>query len=352
VLRGEVWPGGDEPGWSDGVVVLDSQGVVAAMGPATEVALPDDLPTRGGPGCWIGPGITDAHVHLAFGPPEDALAAGVVAVRDLGAPLGQAIGWRTRSEEGPPPSRPWVTAAGPLITAPGGYPSSSWGADGFALFVSDPAGGSRAVDALLDAGVDVVKVALEPAGGAPVLDLATVQSVVDRAHARGRRATAHALTVAMVELALDAGVDELCHTPTERLPESVVERLAAGEVPVVSTLATLCRTGDRDVILGNATRLVSAGVSMVYGTDLGNAGTRPGVDPDELALLAATGLGNQGALRAATTGAAALIGVIGYAGAIRVGHRLTGVVLPADPLVDATCWRRPLAVFVGGQLRE
>jgi imidazolonepropionase-like amidohydrolase len=176
--------------------------------------------------------------------------------------------------------------------------------------------------------------------------------LVDRAHVRGRRVTAHALTVAMVERALDAGVDELCHTPTEPLPTFVVERLATGEVPVVSTLAALCRIGDRDVVLDSARRLVTAGVSMIYGTDLGNAGTQPGVDPDELALLAATGLGDQGALRAATTDAAALVGVTGYAGEIRVGHRLTGVVLPADPLVDPTCWRRPLAVFVGGQLRE
>jgi imidazolonepropionase-like amidohydrolase len=348
VLRGRVWLGAASAGWDDGAVVLDASGVIVRIGPAADVDLPTDVPVLGGPACWVGPGVVDAHVHLAFGRPEDALAAGVVAVRDLGAPLAQALAWRTDPEGRPPLGRPWVTVAGPLLTAPGGYPSRSWGADGFARFVHDPAAATRAVDELVEAGVDVVKVALEPAGGAPVLDPATLRSVTEGAHAHGRRVTTHALAVAMVERALHAGVDELCHTPTERLPDSIVERLAAADVPVVSTLAALCRTEDRDVILDNATRLVAAGVPLVYGTDLGNAGTRPGVDPEELALLAATGLGAQRALEAATAAAADL--VTEHAGPLTVGQRLTGVVLPSDPLIDTTVWRRPLATFVDGCL--
>jgi imidazolonepropionase-like amidohydrolase len=330
--------------------VLDAAGVIVRMGPAVDIDPPPDLPVLGGQDCWVGPGVVDAHVHLAFGRAEDALAAGVVAVRDLGAPLEQALTWRTGSAERPPPGQPWVIVAGPLLTAPGGYPSRSWGAAGFARFVSDPAVGIVAVDELVKAGVDVVKVALEPAGGAPVLDPATLRVVVDHAHGRDRRVTAHALTVAMVERALDAGVDELCHTPTERLPDLVVQRLAVSRVPVVSTLATLCRTDDRTVLLENASRLVAAGVPLAYGTDLGNAGTCPGVDPEELALLAATGFGARGALAAATTVAAEL--VTAHAGALTVGLPLTGVVLPGDPLVDTAVWRHPLAVFVGGRRQD
>ncbi len=347
VLLGRVWPGATAEGWGDGAVVLDASGVVVRMGPAVDVDPPPDLPMLGGQDCWVGPGVVDAHVHLAFGRAEDALAAGLVAVRDLGAPLEQALTWRTGSAERPPLGRPWVSVAGPLLTAPGGYPSRSWGAAGFARFVGDGPVATRAVDELVEAGVDLVKVALEPADGAPVLDPATLRAIVDRAHGRGRWVTAHALTVAMVERALDAGVDELCHTPTERLPDQVVERLALSRVPVVSTLATLCRTDDQATLLENASRLVAAGVPLVYGTDLGNAGTRPGVDPEELALLAATGLGAPGALEAATTVAAEL--VTEHAGRLAVGRPLTGVVLPGDPLVDTTVWRHSLATFVHGR---
>jgi imidazolonepropionase-like amidohydrolase len=348
VLRGQVWPGGAASGWPDAIVVLDADGVIGAMGPARDVAVPDDLPVIGHPGCWLGPGIADAHVHLAFGPPAMVRASGVIAVRDLGAPPPLASGWRTAPGTVPPARWPYIAVAGQMLTAPGGYPMQTWGADGFGLPVAGASEAVAAVDALVDIGIDVVKVALEPSGGAPVPDAATLRAAVDRAHRHGLAVTAHALSVRMVERALAAGVDELCHTPTERLPDDLVERLASRDIPVVSTLATLSAGGKHRSPLDNAARLVAAGVSLVYGTDLGNTGTRPGADPVELALLADAGLGARGALIAATGGSAGVSGLAGRTvSRVRVGQRMTGVVLPADPLMDPTCWRRPLAVLTG-----
>ncbi len=348
VLRGRVWPGGGGVGWPDGVVVVDGDGIVAAMGPASDVTVPENLPSIGDAHCWVGPGIVDAHVHLAFGTAEQALSTGVVAVRDLGAPMLSAVRWRTPLGAVPRAGQPYVAVAGPILTAPGGYPTRSWGADGFGLPLSGAAGVAKAVDDVVEAGIDVVKVALEPSGGAPVLEARTIRAVVERAHRHGLSVTAHALSVRMVERALDAGVDELCHTPVERLPEKVIERLVATGVPVVSTLATLSAGGQLRAPLDNAARLVAAGVSLVYGTDLGNTGTRPGADPVELALLAQAGLGPAGALIAATEGSARMAGLSRrVTGALRAGERMTGVVLPADPVRDPSCWRRPMAVVTG-----
>ena len=264
-------------------------------------------------GAWAGPGIVDAHVHLAFGSMAEMLAGSVVAVRDLGAPPALAAQVRAAN----------VAVAGPLLTAPGGYPSRSWGADGFARFVADADEARRAVNELE---VDVVKVALEPAGGQPVPDLATVRAIVDAAHARGLAVTAHALTVAMVERALDAGVDELCHTPIEPLPPRTVERIASKGIPVVSTIET-----HGDAAAANAALLHRAGVRLVYGTDLGNAGTRPGADPRELRRLAAAGLGNQGAFDAATR-------------PVVTGEPARVVLLSGDPVEDPEWWRSPVEV--------
>lgn len=269
-------------------------------------------------GAWAGPGVTDAHVHLAFGSMDDMLRGGVVAVRDLGAPPHLAREWRA----------PNVAVAGPLLTAPGGYPSRSWGADGFARFVEDPAAAAAAVR---DLDVDVVKVALEPAGGQPVPDPETVRAIVDAAHARGLAVTAHALTRAMVERALDAGVDELCHTPVEPLGPEICDRIARAGVPVVSTIETL-----GEEAAANARRLHDAGVRLVYGTDLGNAGTRTGVDPRELRRLADAGLGPRGAFDAATR--PVVTGEVAYV-----------VLLDADPVEDPEAWRRPVAVVANGQ---
>ncbi|HEX8004247.1 MAG TPA: amidohydrolase family protein [Mycobacteriales bacterium] len=270
-------------------------------------------------GGWVGPGIVDAHVHLAFGSMDEMTRHGVVAVRDLGAPPALAAAVRA----------PNVAVAGPLLTAPGGYPSRSWGADGFSRFVADPDEARRAVREL-DA--DLVKVALEPAGGAPVPDEETTRAIVEAAHDRGLPVTAHALTAAMVERALDAGVDELCHTPAEPLDARTVDRIAAAGIPVVSTIECLGEGAAR-----NAAALHRAGVRLVYGTDLGNAGTRTGAEPRELRRLAEAGLGPRGAFEAATR-------------PVTVGEPARLVVLEGDPVEDPELWRTPVAVVVDGRV--
>ena len=349
-LRGRVWPGGAAPVIDDGVVVVDATGTILALGPVGSVVVPEGLRVLGSAGSWVGPGIVDAHVHLAFGGPDLALAGGLVGVRDLGAPPALAARWRTPGA--PPPGSPVVAVAGPLLTAPGGYPSRSWGANGFSRALDSPESARAAVRDLVADGVDLVKVALEPGGGLPVPTLAEVRAVVEAAHAAGLKVTAHALTVEMVERALDGGVDELCHVATEVLPAPMVERVAEAGVPVVSTLQTFHSGGDGTEASTNAAALVAAGVPLVYGTDLGNAGTRPGVDPRELERLADAGLGRLGALRAATTGAASVAGITGLSGRLAVGEPAHCVVLPTDPLVDPGAWERPTVLVTAGRLHQ
>jgi imidazolonepropionase-like amidohydrolase len=227
---------------------------------------------------------------------------------------------------------PHVEVAGPLITASGGYPSRSWGSNGFAAFVDSVAQAERLVQGLATH-VDVIKLALEPRGGpVPAPDICT--AVVAAAHEADRRVTCHALSADMVERALDAGVDELAHMPLEFLPTSLVDRIAATGVTVVSTMQTHLGSGD---VVGNARNLVAAGVPIRYGTDLGNAGIKPGADPRELGLLARCGLGADGALRAATE-------------PIAMGVRAALVALDGDPRERPDRWSEPRAVCVGTTL--
>ncbi|MBI3685738.1 MAG: amidohydrolase family protein [Actinobacteria bacterium] len=350
-LRGTVWTGGAATP-IDGVVVVAGDGTVAAVGPVDAVGVPADLPVLGDRGWWIGPGVIDAHAHLALAEPEQLLVGGVVGVRDLGAPRPLARAYRT-GPDGPPPARPVVAVAGPVLTAPGGYPSRSWGAAGFAEFVDTPERAEQIVAGLAADGVDLIKIALEPGPGWPVPSPRVVRAVVEAAHARGLPVVAHALTVDLVGRALDAGVDELAHVPVERLPPSMVDRLAAAGIVVVSTLQTFFACGEGPTAAANAAELVRAGVRLVYGTDLGNVGTRPGVDPRELDRLAASGLGRLGALRAATEGAARVAGVAGRhgrTGRIEAGGPAVLVVLSGDPLVEPGVWWCPRVVVCDGRV--
>ncbi|MFL6238426.1 MAG: amidohydrolase family protein [Actinomycetes bacterium] len=347
MLRGRVWAGGAAAPVDDAAVVLDEVGRVARIGPAAAVGEVGGLPILGAATAWIGPGVVDAHVHLAFGSPADVVAGGVTSARDLGAPMSAAMQWRTPDRS---LSSPHVGVAGPIVTAPGGYPSRSWGRDGFAVFAADAAA-AHAVVAQLAGQVDVVKLALEPAGG-PVPGVDVAVAVVRAAHEAGLAVTAHALTAATVATALAAGVDELAHMPVEPLGPDLVEAIAAADMLVVSTIQTFVSSGGSagEAALANARASHGAGVRIAYGSDLGNTGTTPGVDPGELRHLAAIGLGAGGALRAATEVAATAAGVRGGRGRLIVGAPADLVVLTGDPTNEPDRWRHPLAVFVDGRL--
>ncbi len=335
-LTGRVWTGTEV---FDGTVVVSPDGKVVAA--RAGLRIPEGV--RILTGAWVGPGVVDAHVHLAFGAPEAELAGGLVGVRDLGAPPRDAKRWRRHPLLA-------VAAAGPILTAPGGYPSRGWGADGFAAFLGDDP--RSQVRALARDGADLVKVALEPAGG-PVPTPGQLRAVVEAAHDAGLAVTAHALAAPMVGRALDAGVDELAHTPLDPLPAALVDRIADAGIPVVSTLQ--CHAGEPGRgALRNAAQLVAAGVPLLYGTDLGNGGTKPGVDPRELDRLADAGLGREGALRAATAASSGAAGFGGRAGdgLITVGRPARLVLLDHDPLVEPAAWGAPLAVVTGGRLLQ
>jgi imidazolonepropionase-like amidohydrolase len=78
-----------------------------------------------------------------------------------------------------------------------------------------------------------------------------LRAIVERAHAAGKRVSAHVNTAADVRLALDAGVDELAHLPLGndgisveesapyRLSDATIDRIGAREMVVVSTALLL-----------------------------------------------------------------------------------------------------------------
>jgi len=288
-------------------------------------------PTRFRGGILL-PGFVDAHVHLSFSEAPVVVRGGVTAVLDLGEPLDYAF-----SDH--PPLR--YRAAGPLITAPGGYPTRSWGANGYGLEVAGEREARDAVAMLFHRGAAMIKVAIEPNAG-PRLDDSMLQTVVEAAHARKLKVAAHALGVAPVRTAFGAGVDVLAHTPVEPLPDELVRALGSAGVTVISTVRAF---GDRASTRANLAALAAAGCPVVYGTDLGNDGIRPGIDTAELEILTEALGGPDEAIAAATSGAGTLAGV---GGRIAVGKPADLIWRPAD-VASLAELRRDLKVWVGGK---
>jgi imidazolonepropionase-like amidohydrolase len=295
-------------------------------------------------GLFLAPFAVDAHVHLAFAfanlgeGARALLARGVGGALDLGMPepllpaLGDTLPFVLRS-------------SGPLLTAPGGYPTRSWGSGGYGLALATPQEATAAVVRLAAAGARGVKLSFDERF--PVLAADVARSAARAAHALGLRVFAHALSADAVRAALAAGADVLAHAPTEPLPDALVAEAGARKLHVVSTLHAY---GGGSAQLENLARLRAAGARIVYGTDLGNEGTTPGVSEVELRLLSLAGVPPDEILRAATLEAASLLGEPSL-GKIAPGAPANLMVLAEDPLRDPTALARPEFLLLAGVRR-
>jgi imidazolonepropionase-like amidohydrolase len=246
------------------------------------------------------PGLIDLHAHLLLDqtPQSTILRHGLTTVRDTGGPLVRPSGGDGRLR---------ILAAGPIITAPGGYPVPVFGREDVACEVSDVQTARAAVARHAADGAALIKVALEPGGspGAPwtgghhghqppvptqwpILSPDVVRAIVEEAHAHGLTASVHLSGPEGARMALDAGVDEWAHVPCDLLPDDLITRAAAAGVRIISTLDTQSRcTGAAQ----NAHQLVQAGVRLLYGTDLAHTDVPWGIDAHELILMLQAGHG-------------------------------------------------------------
>jgi imidazolonepropionase-like amidohydrolase len=239
-----------------------------------------------------------------------------------------------------PPLR--VRFAGPLLTAPRGYPTQSWGANGYGLELATPDEARAAVQRLAKAGARFVKLAFDRRF--PLLEAEVARSAAQEAHRLGLRVAAHAVDTDAVRRALAAGADVLAHTPVEPLPEDLVREAGTRRLWLISTLHAFGGTSDA---LENLRRLRAAGVRVAYGTDLGNQGTAPGIDAKELALLGKAGFSVREAIGAATAAAAELLGErdLGHLGK---GAKASVVGVPEAALQDTRLFARPTLVLIDG----
>ena len=239
---------------------------------------------------FLMPAAADRHVHIGMADPGAVLLGGVTAVRDLGWPPDVIFPLADASEL-PAFNGPLIRAAGPMLTAPGGYPTNDrWAPPGTGLEIRGPEAAAKAVVALADRGAAAVKVSLNAEAGPTPTD-GELAAIVQTAGERGLPVTAHVQGKGQAERALGAGVNEFAHCPwTERLSEAVLEA-AAKAVRIVSTLDIWSYgrvTAELRTAADNMARFRAAGGTVVYGTDLGNGAIPPGIDVREVLLLRET----------------------------------------------------------------
>lgn len=396
-------------------VVDGAGGAAADDAAADEVLATAEVLDCGGR--YLMPGLTDAHVHLRAtphaGPHSDPsrrgertvptvddllpvlhgyLFCGVTSLYDAGN--FATLMWPLREEErSGRVLSPRIHCAGPFVTCTDGHGSE------LAEHV--------AVDALPDDEArlrahlghrpDLVKITYDEHnwGIRPLIRILApevLRGIIEIVHDEGLRTTVHVSNELRAREAVDCGADALAH-PVIQSPvtDEFVDRLAAEEVPVVSTLAIGARyvrladdpgyvdgkmyvhclapeerqrlkTDEHEVQRGNRwadwmrvmtpvaqdnlRRLVAGGAVVATGSDLS-------LGPDllrELELLQEAGIDPWDVLACATTNAARFLGAEEDMGTVAPGKVADLVLVDRDPTTDVSRLTDISMVMKGGQL--
>lgn len=347
VTGATVLAGGELTPLSDATLVIEGDHIVA-LGAGDEVAVPEGARTVDGRGLTLLPGFIDAHVHIGFVDPLEVAARGVTTVRDLGWPP-QRIWPLVEESKARSFGGPTVVAAGQMLTAARGYPMrAAWAPPGTGRVVRGADEAAAAVEEQAEHGARIIKIALNPPVG-PVLGPPALAAVIDAAHDRGLGVTGHVYGLAELDKALDAGIDELSHMlmSPESIPEKMIGRMVRSGVTIVPTLAV--RSGsDRAIAIDNLARFSRAGGRVIYGTDLGNAGPRPGIDQLEVTAMAEAGMSARHIIASATVRSAAYL-ELEDRGILAEGMRADIVAVRGDPLGDLDSLMDVVAVWRAGR---
>ncbi|MCZ2821003.1 amidohydrolase family protein [Modestobacter sp. VKM Ac-2977] len=386
LLRGRVLPVLADP-IPRGAVVIEG-GVITYVGPAARAPHLTGEVTEvdAGDGAVV-PGLVDAHVHLVADGAADfagsvlrsgteqlaataaanarrTLAAGTVAVRDLGAPDGIAVALGQQIAAGRAPG-PEVTAAGRALTAPGGHipylgvevRGAGEMADAARVELSAGAGGIKLV---ATGGVLTPGAAL---GNAPFAE-AELAAAAAVARDQGRWVAAHAIGHEGTRRALRAGATSVEHGYL--LDDETVELMATTGAVLVTTQVAVARMlrnrhlvdpavvaraeEVQEVAITSLRRAARAGIPIAGATDAGTPFNPHGGVAEEAALLVADiGLTTAQALRAVTATAARCL-LRPDLGHLSVGAPGHVVVTGADPLDDVTALTDVRAVVLAGRL--
>jgi imidazolonepropionase-like amidohydrolase len=349
------------------------------------------------------PGLINTHVHFDANPEDAAdysvygsrteeevlalasanakttLLSGFTTVRHTGAWFPSTIYKLRELIEAGAAMGPRIQTAGPYLTIPGGggdlrfpeIPEEKIPPDSQRGIATTPTEFARRTQAAIDAGADFIKVIASGAvfsvgtePGAPEMTQADIEAVVEVAHRRGVKVTAHVHSDQSGQDAILAGVDSLEHASllggdTIAL---AAERGVAFSMDVYNGTYTEVvgrAQGYPEVFLQRnadtteAQRMVfekalRAGVMLPYGTD---AGVLPhNMGAWQFATMVARGMTPMDAIKSATSHAAIHMGLEKDVGAIQPGRYGDLVAVATSPLDNINVLRHVEVIVKQGRV--
>lgn len=411
IVRAQLIDGVRSTAIPSSVVLIGSDGRIAAVDPSHEIAIPAGVPTVQATGLTLLPGLIDGHVHLTWDKtlyfayssedyatqlkrrdPERqlvraghfaqmALAAGVTTLRDCGADDFSVLALRDMINAGLFVG-PRILASGRPITRTGGHIYSDWGVDNAAEI-------QAAVRSLAARGVDFIKLIVSGGTTTPGTNITSSQYTleelrvaVEEAHRLGFAVAAHAIATDSIRSAAEAGVDTIEHcswigsdprtTVTDKTPvEQMVKNGVRVDHAIIPRPYLFPDEGNQEPTAEEQWWLNmlkirwpflhymrAQGVTVFLGTDAA-FGPWPGSDrwPGFQEMTRAIEImvrwadfTPMDALGLATREAARALGLDREIGTVDAGKRADLILLANDPLVDIRALRQVEMVFRDGQL--
>lgn len=350
--------------------------------------VPNDTQLISGKGRTLLPGLIDAHVH-AYQHLDLPLLFGVTTQIDMFTSVALMQGISKKMQHGENSGAADLFSAGTLATAPGGH-GTEYGISIPTL--STPQEAQAFVDARIAEGSHFIKIVMEQGReGHRVnsLDLATVTALIQAAHLRGKLAVVHISTLESARQALAAGADGLVHLFTGKtisdadlrsfvelatqhkafvIPTFSVLESIAGVKPLdlmedtqitrllhkeqLASLQTGYSSTDKSELLtapkASVAALYRAHVTILAGTDAGNAGTQYGASlHHEMAALVQAGMSPTAALAAATSAPAKAF-QLADRGRIANGLKADLLLVEGDPSRDIAATKNIVEIWKDG----
>jgi len=300
------------------------------------------------------PGLIDAHVHLMLGGTGEAnaratLRAGFTTVQDLGALNYANIKIRNSIREGKFPG-PTVVASGPWLGVTKGTCDFQGigvkGADAFRARVKKD----------VDEGADLIKVCAsgwlaEAAERPDAVEISEeeLRAAIEEAHALKRRVAVHAISERAIALSVTHGADLIVHggfTAKETVAAMAQRRVF--QTPTLFSLKANVPATVYDKLQKHLGAAFREGLPIAFGTDAGVI--RHGQNAKEFLELAAMGLKPIETIRAATTQAAAAVGLANQVGVLKSGTRADIIAMEGNPLDDLNALQKVTFVMKAGQI--